>query len=94
MGLELDTLNFEIRLPQDKLTQLKLEIQKFKAKRSATLMELQSLIGMLNFACSVVPPGRTFLRRLIDLTIGLKKPYHHRRLNLQAQADLHAWGCF
>lgn len=82
MGLELDTLNFEIRLPQDKLTQLKLEIQKFKAKRSATLKELQSLIGMLNFACSVVPPGRTFLRRLIDLTIGLKKPYHHRRLNL------------
>lgn len=94
MGLELDTLNFEIRLHQDKLTQLKLEIQKFKAKRSATLMELQSLIGMLNFACSVGPPGRTFLRRLTDLTICLKKPYHHHRPNLQAQADLHAWGCF
>lgn len=94
LGLELDTLNFEVRLPQDKLTQLKAEIKKFQARRSATLKELQSLIGMLNFACSVVPPGRTFLRRLIDLTIGLKKPYHHRRLNLQAQADLHAWGVF
>lgn len=94
LGLELDTLNFEVQLPQDKLTQLKAEIKKFQARRSATLKELQSLIGMLNFACSVVPPGRTFLRRLIDLTIGLKKPYHHRRLNLQAQADLHAWGVF
>ena len=72
MGLELDTVRFKVRLPEDKLHQLKSEIQSFKLKRSATLQELQSLIGKINFACNVVPPGRTLLRRVINLTTGLK----------------------
>lgn len=29
-----------------------------------TLKQLQSLIGLLNYACNVVLPGRAFLRRL------------------------------
>lgn len=29
--------------------------------------ELQSLVGLLNHACKVVKPGRSFLRRMIDL---------------------------
>lgn len=49
---------------------------------------------MLNFACNVVPPGRTFLRRIINLTIGLSKPYYHTRLNAEARAELHAWQIF
>ena len=80
LGLELDTVKFEIRLPEDKLVALRNEVKKLVMQKSATLKQLQSLIGMLNFACQVVPPGRTFLRRLIHLTIGLKKPFHHRRL--------------
>jgi hypothetical protein len=63
-------------------------------RKSVTLKQLQSFIGKLNFACSVVPPGRTFLRRLIDLSIGLTKPHHHRRLNSEAKADLQAWRIF
>ena len=59
-----------------------------------TLQELQSLIGVLSFACSVVELGMTFLRRLIDLTIGLKRPHHKRRLNNEARADLKAWSLF
>ena len=49
---------------------------------------------MLDFACNVVPPGRTFLRRLINLTIGLKKTYHQRKLNLEERADLTDWVVF
>lgn len=94
LGLELDTVQFQVRLPNDKLIQLQSEIKKFQNRHSVTLQELQSLIGMLNYACCVVPPGRTFLRRLINLTIGLKKPHHHRNLNLEAKADLKAWQVF
>lgn len=94
LGLEIDTIKFKIRLPQDKLFRLADTIQLFKNKRTTTLRELQSLIGVLNFSCSVVPPGRTFLRRIIDLTKGLKKPFHHRRLNAEARADLEAWSIF
>ena len=74
LGLEFDTVCFEVRLPHDKFVQLKSEIQKIQKKKSVTLRELQSLIGMLNFACNLISPGRTLLRRLINLTIGLKKP--------------------
>jgi hypothetical protein len=45
-------------------------------------------------ACSVVPPGRAILRRLIDLTIGLSKPHHHRRLNKETRSDIQAWLIF
>ena len=36
-------------------------------------------------------PGRAFLRRLIDLTMGCSKPHHHIRLTRQAKLDLGVW---
>ena len=66
----------------------------FIKKRKATLRELQSLIGVLNFACSVVVPGRCFLRRLIDLTIGLRRPNHFVRVTKEVKADLFTWQQF
>ena len=53
LGLELDTVMFEIRLPNDKLVNLKQQISKLQNRRSVTLVELQSLIEMLNFACNL-----------------------------------------
>ena len=46
---------------------------------------------ILNFACSVVLPGRAFLRRIIDLTKGVRKPYHHIRLTRQCKEDILLW---
>lgn len=94
LGLELDSEAMEIRLPQDKLAKLRTELLAMSRRKKATLQQLQSLIGLLNFACSVVIPGRTFLRRIIDLTIGLSKPQHYRRLTLEARADIAAWLLF
>ena len=65
LGLELDTVKFEIRLPEDKLVALRNEMKKLVMQKSATLKQLQSLIGMLNFACQVVPLGRTFFGALL-----------------------------
>ena len=91
VGFELDTLLMEARLPQDKLVKCRDLIKVFLAKEKANLCEIQSLIGLLNFAVCVVAPGRPFLRRMINLTIGLKKPYHHRRINKEVKADLQVW---
>ena len=33
------------------------------------------------------PPGRAFLKRLIELTIGLSKPHYYRRLNKEARSE-------
>ena len=59
-GIELDTMKMEARLPEDKLAKCCLLILEFLTKKKVTLTKLQSLIGLLNFTCSVIVPGRTF----------------------------------
>ena len=59
-----------------------------------TLKEIQSLTGLLSFACSVVIPGRAFLRRLIDFIVGIHSPYYYVRLNREVKADLKLWQSF
>lgn len=66
----------QMRLPKDKLTDLRTGIQNSLLAKTITLQDLQSIIGFLNFACQVVAPGRAFIRRLIDATKGVKKAKH------------------
>lgn len=42
LGIEIDTVKCEVRLPEDKLTSLKEVLSRFMCKRTATLQELQS----------------------------------------------------
>ena len=93
-GITLDSVSQEARLPPDKLQKCRTLLHQFHKRRTVTLRELQSLIGLLNFACSVVVPGRAFLRRLVDLTKGIKKAYHHIRLNKGARHDIKLWLTF
>ena len=91
-GIELDSLTWEARLPQGKID--KFCIAGFLTRKKVTLKELQSLIGLLNFACSVATPGRAFLRRLIDLTRGISQPHFFIRLNRSVKSDLRIWQTF
>ncbi len=90
-GIEVDSVKMEARLPQDKLTKARDLLILYSTKRKITLKQLQSLIGLLNFACKAVAPGRAFLRRLVDLSCGVSKGHHHISLNIQARADIAAW---
>ncbi|VDI51238.1 Hypothetical predicted protein [Mytilus galloprovincialis] len=94
VGYEIDTQLMEVRLPIDKLDKCNNIITVVLQKEKITLRELQSIIGTLNFACAVVIPGRAFLRRLIDLTIGVKKSFHRIRMTKSVQQDLNTWQNF
>lgn len=94
LGIELDTVSGVLRLPDDKLTRLREALVRWEVKKSCTKKELESLIGSLQHACKVVRPGRSFLRRMIDLVRIPKKPHHHVRLNLDFRADLWWWTTF
>ena len=74
-------------LPEDKHERCRRLFTEFYNKRRVTLKKLQSLIGLLNFGSSVVLPGRAFLRRMINLTKGIRKPYHGIRLTRQYEED-------
>ena len=65
LDIQLDSTSMQLRLPKQKLINLRLMIAKWQRRRSCTKGELLSLIGHLSHACKVVKPGRPFLRRLI-----------------------------
>ena len=90
-GIELYSIEMEARLPPDKLAKCSQLISLFLLRKKVTLHDIQVLTGLLNFACSVIVPGRAFLRRLIDLTMGIKAPYHKIRLSKEVKEDLRVW---
>ena len=96
LGIELDTMEGVLRLPQDKLCRLRGLLAQWLQRRVCRRRQLESLVGTLQHACRVVRPGRTFLRRAIDLlgTPGATKGQHHVRLNREFRADLHWWWTF
>ena len=94
LGILLDSNRMEARPPDDKVQRLWEELSQWHNEKSATLRELQSLIGTLNFACRVVPPGRPFLQRIIQLTHKVTKPHNHIKLNAGFREDIHMWQIF
>ncbi len=94
LGIEMDTIAGELRLPQDKLQRLQGLLQQWEKKKCCTRKELESLIDILNHACKVVRPGRSFLRRMIDLLHATHRPPASKvpiRLSQGFRADLAWW---
>ena len=96
LGLEVDTVNMLVKLPPDKLSKLKEIVNNFVSKGlvKVRLRELQSVIGSLSFACKAIVPGRAFLRRLIDATSGVRRPFHRIRVTKGMLEDLMVWQTF
>lgn len=94
LGLELDSVAMQTRIPDDKVKEVLEKIDSLLAKDRTTLRDMQSLIGSLNFACRAIPPGRPFCRRLINAIKGLTKPHHHLRVTKSIKADLNMWNVF
>ena len=61
LGILIDTIKGELRLPADKLEWLQALLREWGDRKSCTRRELESLIGLLNHACKVVRPGQSFL---------------------------------
>ena len=94
LGILLDTIKLELRLPQEKLTRLNQMIREWSQRKLCTKRQLLSLIGHLQHACKVVRPGRTFLRRMIELASVAKELHHHIRLTASFRSDLQWWATF
>jgi hypothetical protein len=94
LGVELDTVAKEVRMSQEKIIHCTELIRQFLSLSKISLREIQSLIGCLSFVCQAVVPGQAFLRRLIDLTRGVRRAHHKIRLNQGVKADLNLWLLF
>ena len=93
-GIEVDTVQMIARLPDDKLSKARSLVRTLTCVKRTKLKTLQEALGFLNFACKVVRPGRTFLRRLYDVCCRVSLPHHYVRIDREARKDLRAWLTF
>ena len=75
-GIITYTVANELRLPADKLERLRMLLASWGDRKTCSQKELKSLIGVLNHACKVVHPSRSFLRRMLDKPKGLTTEAH------------------
>lgn len=94
VGITLDIPKQEARLPEDKLVKCKELLEKILERKRCTLKEMQSLIGVLNFACSVVQPVRAFLPRMVNLTMHICNAQTYLFLTTDAREDMNMWLSF
>ena len=83
VGIVIDTVKQELRLPADKLMHLQGILIEWEKRKSCTRKELESFIGVLQHAYRVIKPGRFFLRQAIALLSVTKHHYHHVCLNAE-----------
>ncbi len=89
LGIELDSMQMCLRLPQEKLRAL---LSQWGGMKFCQVGELRSLTGKLQHTCKVVRPGRTFLRRLLKGTKSRRQPFV--RLNVAFHSDFAWWQTF
>ena len=94
LGLEIDSDEMIIKMPLKKVQEILTKIQFVRTQKKVNLRCMQKLIGVLNFATRVIVPGRPFLRRLINSTCGLSKPFHRLRVTKPMKQDLDMWLVF
>ena len=94
LGIELDTVRMEARLPEDKLTRIRALLSSWLTRKKATKREILSLVGLLQHASKVVRPGRTFTARMYNTAARVKELHYFTRLNKEFRSDLFWWHIF
>jgi hypothetical protein len=91
LGIEIDSMAMEVRLPQEKLACLRSDFSSWRGRKACRKRDLLALIGILSHACKAVKAGRSFLRRFIDLSTVVSKLDYFVRLSTEARSDIKWW---
>ena len=91
LGIEIDSVRMQARLPPDKLTRARNTVKDLLNRAKIPHRELESAVGFLSFAAKIVIPGRAFLRRLFD---AIRRPTAVIRITTGMRADLLWWNTF
>ena len=93
LGIELDTVSKEARLPNDKIIKALSMIGRFQGRKSVKVKELESLHGYLNYCAQIIPAGRAFLRRLSGVMKG-HRSIQWVKISKELKEDLKVWELF
>ena len=73
LGVLFNTITMTVEVTPQRLTEIRSLIERWLEKDSATLKEIQSLLGKLNFVAACVRPSRIFVSRMLNW---LRSIYH------------------
>ena len=73
LGVEIDTENFTVSVPEEKLRNIKKICEYWQNKITCSKKELQSLLGSLLYISKCVKSSRFFLNRMLDTLSGQMK---------------------
>ena len=88
IGVLVSAHDLTLRVTPERLQALWVELNSWLGRTTATLRDLQVLIGKLQFVCACVKPGRLFLSRILRV---LKKSPSHVELTEDFKKDILWW---
>ena len=91
LGIEIDSEQMETRITQQRLNDIQRELEHFLLRTWCTKRELLSLIWKLIFITRVVRAGRTFTRRMIELSKKVQFLHYKIKLNKECRRDIIWW---
>ena len=93
LGVMFDSSNMTMRVPPDKLTEIKSEIGSWARKTTITKQNLQSLLGKLFWVARVIRYARVFMGRLLNQLRSMSgQPEKYKvKLAEESQKDLKWW---
>lgn len=94
LGLYIDSVKGELRLPEDKTHHLRSEVESWIDRKVCVKRDLLSLIGLLHHAASVVRLGRPFVCHLINRSKVARHDHFKLRLDASTRSDLLWWHVF
>ena len=92
LGITINATKQILILPSEKLSCLMKTLDHWIQRKTCTRRELESLIGILQHACTVIQRGRTFMRNAIPL-LNVAKP-HSPKQRIQIRSILVKDFCF
>ncbi len=66
LGIEVDTIAWELRVCQKKLQSLRTDLELWAQKSVALKQDITSIHGQLSFVAQVAKPGRIFLCHMVE----------------------------
>ena len=93
LGVLINTIEGTMSVPQPRMEEIISLVSEWQDKVRSTKVELQSLIGKLQYITKCVLQSRVFLNRLLD-TLRLIKDRKSIRLSESFQKDLKWWSMF
>ncbi|XP_038136401.1 uncharacterized protein LOC119780436 [Cyprinodon tularosa] len=91
LGIVLDSVAMMASLPADKLSRIREISQSYSSASIISKRQLLSLLGHLNFAMRIIPQGRSFISRLLDLANSVPSLLDQVSLDEGCRSDLRFW---